>query len=364
MGAPDVFNHNTSVLLGGIDYARIIELINGYTITFDDTGGAWVCNLVCSNNNILDVTNLTSVQVRSNNSAGLINVTEIQQDIFSGAVHVDQTNGTSGTVYPAGTPLQPVDNFTDAMTIAGIRGFSTLRIIGDATLDTGDDITGMAVIGQNPARTTLTMNAGAVIDNVDISECSVTGELDGNAIIRVCSIQNLTYFRGFLYQCEIKGTITLAGSAQADILSCYSGVTGTPPPTINFGGSGQALGLRAYSGGVRFTNKTGTDAANIDLISGEVRIDLTTVTNGSIIVRGTGKVVDDADTTDHLLHGTYGSLSLQNETTSGLMIQEMWLLQGLDPDNPMTVTPTSRSADGVSQQISGDGETTSTVTRI
>lgn len=71
----DVFNHNTTVTLGGIDYARLIEVINGYTITFDDTGGGWIANLVGSNNNILDVTNLTAVQVRSNNSAGLIQVT-------------------------------------------------------------------------------------------------------------------------------------------------------------------------------------------------------------------------------------------------------------------------------------------------
>jgi hypothetical protein len=62
--------------LGGIEYARIIEILAPYTITFDDTGGAWVCNLIGSNNNILDKTNLTTVQVRSNNSAGLVQAPE------------------------------------------------------------------------------------------------------------------------------------------------------------------------------------------------------------------------------------------------------------------------------------------------
>jgi hypothetical protein len=42
---------------------------------------------------------------------------------------------------------------------------------------------------------------------------------------------------------------------------------------------------------------------------------------------------------------------------------ELHKLQGLDSDNPMTVTPTSRSAGSIDQTISGDGETTSTVTR-
>lgn len=64
-------SHNTVVTLGGLDYARIIEMINGYTITFEETGTPYAVNLTGSNNNILDVVNLGTVAVRSNNSAGL-----------------------------------------------------------------------------------------------------------------------------------------------------------------------------------------------------------------------------------------------------------------------------------------------------
>jgi len=46
MHFPDTHRHNTKVLLGGVEYARIIEILPPYTITFDDTGGAWVCNLL------------------------------------------------------------------------------------------------------------------------------------------------------------------------------------------------------------------------------------------------------------------------------------------------------------------------------
>lgn len=44
-------------------------------------------------------------------------------------------------------------------------------------------------------------------------------------------------------------------------------------------------------------------------------------------------------------------------------LDELWKLQGLDISNPMTVTPTNRDAGSVGQVISGDGETTTTVTR-
>ena len=78
----DILNHNTSVSLSGIEYARIIEITNGYTITFEATGSPYRVFLKGSNNNILDVTNLNEAVVAPNNSAGLINLSEIQQVIF------------------------------------------------------------------------------------------------------------------------------------------------------------------------------------------------------------------------------------------------------------------------------------------
>lgn len=66
---PDTHNHNTAVELGGVIYARVIEMINGYTITFED--GQYAVNLKGSNNNIADATNVNQVSLRVFNSAGL-----------------------------------------------------------------------------------------------------------------------------------------------------------------------------------------------------------------------------------------------------------------------------------------------------
>ena len=44
-------------------------------------------------------------------------------------------------------------------------------------------------------------------------------------------------------------------------------------------------------------------------------------------------------------------------------IAEVWRIMGLDISNPMTVTTAARIAGLISQTITGDGETTSTVTR-
>lgn len=66
----DTHNHNTEVMLGTLTLARVVEIINGYTVTFED--GQYAVNLVGANSNIMDVLNPNQVSVRSNNSAGLI----------------------------------------------------------------------------------------------------------------------------------------------------------------------------------------------------------------------------------------------------------------------------------------------------
>jgi len=47
----------------------------------------------------------------------------------------------------------------------------------------------------------------------------------------------------------------------------------------------------------------------------------------------------------------------------GEYLHDLWLIQGLDTENPMTVTPTSREVETIRQTISGDGKTTSIITR-
>ena len=49
-------------------------------------------------------------------------------------------------------------------------------------------------------------------------------------------------------------------------------------------------------------------------------------------------------------------------TAEKAQLFKLWQRFGLDPDNPLEVTPTSIKAGDVNQVITGDGETTSTVT--
>src|SRR4030042_1054798 len=71
---PKTHNHNTAITIGGVQYARLMEILSPYTITFENVGSPYRVYLIGSNNNILDKTNLNNVSVAPNNSAGLSSV--------------------------------------------------------------------------------------------------------------------------------------------------------------------------------------------------------------------------------------------------------------------------------------------------
>lgn len=85
MPFPTTHNHNTEVTLGGLTFARLVELINDYRVEFED--GLYAVNLIGANNNLLDVLNVNSVSVRANNSAGLINGSIMNQQV-DGSINI------------------------------------------------------------------------------------------------------------------------------------------------------------------------------------------------------------------------------------------------------------------------------------
>ena len=74
---PTTHSHVPPLTVGGVTLARVVEIINDYTITFED--GQYAVNLVGANSNVADRINPNQVSVRSANSAGLVALTEIYE---------------------------------------------------------------------------------------------------------------------------------------------------------------------------------------------------------------------------------------------------------------------------------------------
>jgi 2-hydroxychromene-2-carboxylate isomerase len=126
----DSHRHFTTVSVGGVTLARVVEIINGYTVTFED--GSYAVNLVGANSNIADVTNLNEVQVRSANSAGLTDL-NLAAAVWDAVIANHLTAGTTGKALSdagsAGNPWgSPVTGNTDPGTFGELVGKKLLTI--------------------------------------------------------------------------------------------------------------------------------------------------------------------------------------------------------------------------------------------
>lgn len=256
-------------------------------------------------------------------------LTDVQFASFNGGVTVDVINGTAGTGNdsngdPIGTARVPSDNIPDAVTIAATRGLNQIFIKGNITLDTGDVLTNFVIIGESPTLSTITINAGASVAGAEFREAIISGTLDGNSTVFDCHIGVLVFLNGSIHDSLFTGgTITLGGGAQTNIINCWDGTAGLALPTIDMGGFGQALVVRGYSGGLKITNKSGTEDISIDVRSGRIVID-DTVTAASIILRGLGKWDNKA---------TYaGGANVIDEMVDGVEIKELHKRADLDGD--------------------------------
>lgn len=75
MPFPDTHRHTTNPVLSGVTYPRTFEIINGYTVTFQNTGTHYQVTCVGANHNIADIFIPGPVNLVIGNSAGLITVT-------------------------------------------------------------------------------------------------------------------------------------------------------------------------------------------------------------------------------------------------------------------------------------------------
>lgn len=311
---------------GGVNVGITVSLFNAVYAFEDRPGPDWViCNM--TGGNIVgfeDDTRQVEVYPRkptayvsadrsSSSSATLQEQAALQYSSFNGGVTYDATSSYSGTEYPIGTPQQPVNNVYDAADIAAARGFTTGYVIGDLTFPIDLPLDGFTFIGSGKDRTLITIPDAANVSDCTYIDCHITGYLDGENTLKECQVDNLFYIRGFIEQCVLAPGITvLAGTEEAHYLDCWSGQSDTGTHTIDMGGSGQALALRNYNGEIKLINKTGPEPVSIDMNSGQIKLDLTTVVNGTIVCRGIGKLID-ATTEESIASGTYGSLVILNE---------------------------------------------------
>jgi hypothetical protein len=303
----DTHQHNPPVTVGGVTLARVVEIINGYTVTFED--GQYAVNLQGANTNVGDVVNLNQVSVRSSNSAGLVTSAGIEAIEYNGKVYIDVLNGENGTIYPIGTLRRPVNNMSDAVFIANNRGFNGIYVLNNMNFDSDADIDEFIIEGDSSITTKIGVNDTASVSGCTILHCDITGVLSKNTILNYCRVGDLTYFDGEIRNCGLYGNIYL--QEQSDIgsalfINCYTSDKDRLP-IIDMGNSGQDLCMPNYAGYINIQNLSSiSEEIDISLNAGLVVLD-STISAGQVTINGNGQVINNS--TGSTIVNTSGLLS-------------------------------------------------------
>ena len=257
--------------------------ITGGNLTAVDDVGANILPYLGSPNVVLSRASSASATLQEQRA--------VQFASFQNAVWI-KTTGTAGTAWPIGTRETPVDNVADAVSIATTNGLGDINFLDDFTLTTGHDVSGYHLHGISPETTAITVEAGADISGCEIGYCTLNGVVDNVVRIHNTIVGTITNMNGTIIDSTIAGSVTLGNAAETKIFDCKSGVPGSGTPVVDCGGSGQALQIRNYFGGVQLTNKTGTEPVSIDMSSGQIKF-TNSVTNGTIVCRGVGTITED-----------------------------------------------------------------------
>lgn len=387
----DAQRHFTSVTVGGVSLAHVIEVINGYTVTFED--GFYQVNTGGANHNILDVANLNSVGLRSSNSGGLI-ATEIgkqtknlqylieSQRASSSAfgkvfywdpVNGDDTKGGDSTETAVSTFAAAHDlvtaNSADVIFVINTTG-AELVITERLVITKNDCIlrgpgTSIKIAPTDDTAPAITVNA----HNVELSGLAV--QTSGATPQDVVCVGNFDRFllRDFSIIAGTGNGVSIAGGEDHKVL--FSDISRCAGDGINLTNAVRAQIMRNRiqrntGSGVCLIESAGTHedtwiAGNVFHHNGPGSINIGAGVSMTIISKdnyfgpppgtpGGDDIVDNGTST----HNEYEEFTRK--------VLDIWQLQGLDASNPMTVTDAQRAVDAITQTISDDG-TTTTVTR-
>jgi hypothetical protein len=217
------------------------------------------------------------------------------------SVWIDTASSTTGTVYPAGTSRDPVNNSADAQAIANAIGVDTIRMTNNLTLDTVTDHTNMLFQGRSPRTTQLTIPVGALVSGAEYRNMLLSGPLTGGTYITSCAVKGIDNVSGHLERCVLRevgaGGYTVRGNGGGIIMinACTSVdafAVGSGIPTVDANG-GTQIAMKNFSGTALITNHTGSQGSEIHINAGRIVLD-STCTGGTIYLYGNGIVVDNS----------------------------------------------------------------------
>jgi len=216
----------------------------------------------------------------------------------------------------------------------------------------------------------LDIGGGAYLHGVDFIngyqlKFTVTGAYEINGNINCTIVPDLGVFVDRLKAAAFQTFASGSGVTSQDIAD-ISDASATKTwaetvRTLTSGGSGGTTPQEIWEYATRdLTEPAGVTAQNIvDIVAGVWAAATRTLTSGGGGGGATPQEIWEYATRE--LTGASGGGSLTTEQATQL--KELWQVEGLDINNPMTATKTTRIVDGILQIYTGDRRNTTTATR-
>ena len=178
---------------------------------------------------------------------------------FNGKICIDTAAGTSGTDYPRGTESDPVDNVTDARTIANRYNLKAYQIRGSITLD--QDHLNWTFQGAGSASVAAVAIAGYDVTGSSFDAVTISGAIGGSIpkliIATDCILDTITGWDGIATNGGIEVGVTLEAGPGAfcrfDNMAAltFGGVTlnANGLNNVQWGGATGVIIIAGFTGG-------------------------------------------------------------------------------------------------------------------
>jgi hypothetical protein len=215
----------------------------------------------------------------------------------NGAVYVDPSRGSSGTAYPLGESITPVDNISDALTIAIANNLARILFANDgSTYSLPANVQRYELIGIGLYSVVINMNSKDLSGSRFVG-IYADGTMASFADFYQCYFVTFTAFLGRAEDCvfAVGGTLELANGNSYIIDSEFAPIAGTGY-TIDFTNlSSKNIVLDNISGTLILDNLT--NAGSKVYISSADGLNLTinaSCTAGTIIISGNVTITDNS----------------------------------------------------------------------
>lgn len=282
------------------DYNGRIRFINGAAtaiISMDDMAGNVEIDATCDNAMQVTISGLATLDdERANPDEDVLfqkaRIDNVSVQSYQGQVFIATASGFSGTNYPIGTQQAPVDNLTDAKTIADANGFKTFRLARGDTITLNADFSGYTFIGDADiiGNSQLCLGSGFL-------ECDVSGSFicDAETDFTRCSLKGCVA-QGEFNNCAFKLADSLTLNGDSTLVQCYSELVSASTAFTIATGSNRIIRINGFFGDLEVKDMQATTTVFVDAVFG--RLTLGGSVAGPVVnISGVAELVDNSSAT-------------------------------------------------------------------